>query len=50
MKRILKTKGFYAFIALLLVVGICGLSSCKSTKKMGCPSYGENKQYYKEKR
>jgi hypothetical protein len=46
----LRMKKFYALIALLLVVCMCGLSSCKSTKKMGCPSYGENKQYYKEKR
>ena len=49
MNRILKKKRFYAFIALLLVVCMCGFASCKSSKKMGCPSYGENKQYYKEK-
>jgi len=45
-----KSKNIYTLIALLLVLCMVEFSSCKSTKKMGCPSQGEYKQYFKERR
>jgi len=48
--RLRNSKILYTIISVLLIFCLVGLSSCKSQKKMGCPSYGEYKQYFKEKR
>ena len=50
MKNKIKNRRIYGYIALLLVVCLCGFASCRSSKKVGCPSYGEHKQYFRERR